>query len=161
VDCDVPSWKAADLLAFSIASFPQQIFSEGTEPRKGLAVLLSIGGSFACNDIVDVTDGKAFDIDVPSPRIFKTFDAIGCEDQIEVERAVFELHEILAAPNFCRLFISQRKPQLPQSLDYGSTVCRGFFDKEIGILGGIWKPDLPMNRYRIPWAENRSRISSA
>jgi len=53
--------------------------------------------------------------DAPPPGFFQALDAVGSEDQIEIERAVLQLDEILAAADLRRLFVRQIEPQVTDS----------------------------------------------
>jgi len=50
---------------------------------------------------------KPLNVDPSLPGIFKSFDAVRGEHQIEIEGAVLELDEILAALNLCMLGVGQ------------------------------------------------------
>ena len=97
--------------ASSVAAIPQPILAKRSQAGQRFAILLPIRCRLAGDDVVNVADGKAFDLDVATPRILEPFDAVGCEDQVNVKRAVFELDEILAAQDFGRLLVRERKAQ--------------------------------------------------
>ena len=75
----------------------QPILAESSQAWQRFEVFLAAGGLFAGDDVVDVADRKPFHLDVPLPGVVESFDAVGSEDQINVERASLDLHEILAA----------------------------------------------------------------
>jgi len=63
---------------------------------------------FALNEGIDAGNGKAVFIDVPLPCIFKPLDAIGSENQVQVERTVSQLNEVFAPANLLLLLFSKR-----------------------------------------------------
>ena len=76
---------------------PQPIFTERSQPGKRFPILLPIGRRFTRDDVVDMADGETFDLDAPPPGVLETFNTVGSEHQVEVERSVLQLHEVLAA----------------------------------------------------------------
>src|SRR5438128_10958723 len=74
-----------------------------------------------------------------TPRILEPFDTVRCKDNVEVERAVLELHEILAAQNLGRLLVRECKAQFAQGRHQGPTILESLFHKKIGILSRVGK----------------------
>jgi len=72
---------------------------------------------FALDDVIDAGNGKAVFIDVPLPCILKPLDAIGSENQVQVEWTVSELNEIFAPANPNRI-----APDFPKKRYF--TPCR-------------------------------------
>jgi len=88
-------------------SYP--VFAEGPQTRKRFKISLPTGRCLAGDDVVDVANWKAFDIDVSLPGVLELFDSVGREDQIEIEGAILELDEVFALFDFGGLLIAQRK----------------------------------------------------
>lgn len=84
-----------------------------------------------------MTDRKPLDVDPPTPSIVEALDAVRCEDQVEVERAVLELHEVLASRNLPGLLDIEREPQFSQRGDDCATVLGALLHEKIGVLGGV------------------------
>jgi hypothetical protein len=59
------------------------------------------------------------------------------KDQIQVERPVLQLHEVLAALDLLGLFLGQCEAELFQRGDEAAAVVRGLLDKQVGILRGV------------------------
>ncbi|MBI1852827.1 MAG: hypothetical protein HYR85_21000 [Planctomycetes bacterium] len=78
---------------------------------KGLAILLSARRRFAGDNVVEVTDRKAVDVEMAAPGILESLERARCEHEIEIERSVSQLDEILATFDFMRLVFGQRKPR--------------------------------------------------
>src|SRR5262249_50899182 len=92
---------------------PQPIFAKRFQPRQRFAVLSPSSRFFARDDVVEMTDRKAFDLNFPLPRILEPFDAIRGKNEVEIERAVLELHKILAPLDMFGLLISEREAEFP------------------------------------------------
>src|SRR4051812_2218097 len=84
-----------------------------------------------------MTDGEAFDFDAPPPGVRETLDAVRREDQVEVERPVLELYEILAAFDLCRLLVVEGETQLAQRGHDGPAVVGTLLHEEVGVLSGV------------------------
>jgi len=80
---------------------------------------------------------KALDLDVPLPRVVEGFNAVGGEDEVQVERAVLGLHEILAALDISSLLIGEGKSELQECVDQSGAVLRGFLDEDVSVLGRV------------------------
>ena len=76
---------------------PFPIVSKGSESRQRLSILRSIGRLFTGNNVIRMTNGKAIDLNSAGPGVAESFDAIGGKDKIQIKRAIFQLHEILAS----------------------------------------------------------------
>lgn len=64
---------------------------------KRLEILRAVARFFAGDDVVWVAGVEAFDLHATARGVCEALDAIWCEDEVQVERPVLELHEILAA----------------------------------------------------------------
>src|ERR1041385_2507634 len=71
-----------------IRPVPQPVLAKRTHPRERFAVLLSIRGGLAGNDVVEVANGKSFDFHPPAPRVGEPFDPVRSEDQVQIKRTV-------------------------------------------------------------------------
>src|SRR5437667_10800985 len=100
-----------------------------------------MGRSFAGNDIVYVTNGKALNLYVPSPRVFKPLDAIRGEHQVQVKWSVLQLHKILAALNFGGLVLRQRKTEFAYCRHQPLTIFRQARNEQISILRRVWETE--------------------
>src|SRR5260221_13962136 len=69
--------------------------AEGLKSRQRLPVFGAICRELAANDVVGMADGETLHIDVAHPGVLEALDAIRREHEIEVEGAVFQLHEVL------------------------------------------------------------------
>jgi len=96
-----------------------------------------------------VCNHEARDLYVTLPGVFETFDTVRREHQIEVERAVLELHEILAALDLRLLRIGETKAQIAERGDDRAAVCRRRLYKHISILRGVGKAK--KDRARLPY----------
>jgi hypothetical protein len=114
-----------------------QVGSERFQSRKRFAILLSVGGSFAGDDVVYVTNWKAIDINMPPPGVGKSVDSVWRKDQIEIERAIFELDEILSTLDFRCLCVGQVETEVPQTGHQRVSVLRGLFYENIRVLSRI------------------------
>jgi len=63
--------------------------------------------------------GEAFNIDVPRPGIVESLDPIWREHQIEIERAVAELDEVLAQLDLMALRLGEGKAEIAERRDDG------------------------------------------
>jgi hypothetical protein len=102
----------------------EPIIAKGAQPREALAIFDAIRSGLAGDDVIRVTDWKAFHIDSPRPRVREAFDAVRGEHEIEIERARSDLNEILAALDLRRFRIGERERQIAQSGDRGAPVLR-------------------------------------
>ena len=68
--------------------FAQPVFVESAESRKGLEVFLSIRDYLNGNDVVQVTNSKAFHLDMLTPGFLEPFDSVRGKDQIQIKWAV-------------------------------------------------------------------------
>src|SRR5882672_2476859 len=75
--------------------FFHPVFAERAQAGKGFAILLAVRGRLARNNVVNVTHGKAFDLNPPPPGVFEMFYPVRSEHEVKVEWAVFQLHKIL------------------------------------------------------------------
>ena len=96
--------------------------------------------------------GNPSDLDVALPRVLETLDAIRREDQVQIERTVLELHEVLAAPDLGRLLVGQLEAELAQRATSARRRSRGDFSTKRSascVVSGKpsrMAPDLPRNR---------------
>jgi len=70
----------------------------------------------------------------PLPGVFEAFDAVGREDEVEVERAVLELYEVLAPDDLLPLGRREVEPQLEEGGDQRRAVGRIPGDEDVRIL---------------------------
>ena len=94
-------------------------------------------------------------LDAPLPRMFESFDAIGREDQVQIEGAVSELNEILALPNLLLFPLGEPEIQFQKGANQFAAVRGLLLHIKIDILGGVRipnriAPDRPKNRYFTP-----------
>ena len=75
--------------------------------------------------------------DSTSPCILKPFNAIRCKDQVHVERAIADLNEVLAAPNFVSILFGEREAQLLESTEEVLAVLSVLVHIESNVLCGI------------------------
>jgi hypothetical protein len=61
----------------------------------------------------------------------------GAKDEIEIERTVPELDEVLAPLDFGCLRSLEREAQLAECGDQGASVRNGLLDEAVGVLGGV------------------------
>src|SRR5438477_433553 len=80
---------------------------------------------------------KAFDLNVPLPRVFELLNPVWREDQVKVERAVLQLNEILPAPYLFFLACGQLEPDLFKCKDNRCPVLRRSCNEHVRILGRI------------------------
>ena len=109
--------------------------------------------TLARNNVVEMADGKTFDINSARPCVFKPLDAIRRKDQVKVEGAVLELNKILASPDLFILGFIQFETKLMECgyervailtllVDIRSASC---------VVSGNPSriaPDFPRNKYR-------------
>jgi hypothetical protein len=68
------------------------------------------------------------------PGIFKLLDSIRCEDQVQVERTVLKLNEILASVNLLRLLVRQLETKIAQGVRKPFAIAGVLFDKKDRVL---------------------------
>jgi hypothetical protein len=146
-------WAGHRDSALVASLLPNPVFPERPQSRKGLTVLLSFRRRLAGDDVVEVADRETVDLHTPPPRILESLDAIGSEDQVEVERTVFQLDESFTSLKLARFRLRQIKADFTQRGNDGMAILRRWFDEKIDVLRRIGNPnsrvpDLPMNRYR-------------
>ena len=91
--------------AASPLASPQPVVAEGAEPGQRFTVLDAVRGFLAANDVVRMAHRRPLDLDVPGPRFLERLDTV--EHEVEVERPVLELDEVLAAPYLLGLGLRQ------------------------------------------------------
>ena len=79
------------------------VLAEGQQARERIPIPLTVAGRLAGNDVVQMADGETLDLDAPLPGVFEALDPIRREDQVQIERPVFELDKVLAALDLGRL----------------------------------------------------------
>src|SRR5438445_3794037 len=84
---------------------------------------------------------KSGDVNSTAPGIGEPFDAVGCEDQVEIEWSIFQLNEIFPAQHVAFLVIVQSESEVSQGGNERCGIVRILFDKQIGILRGIGKTE--------------------
>src|SRR5262245_38255646 len=84
-----------------------------------------------------MADTQALDLHRALVRFRKRLDAVGCEDQVQVERSRADLDEVLATEDLVLLGLGQREPKVAERLDECATVVRRLVHEEICILRGI------------------------
>src|SRR5437899_370298 len=57
--------------------------------------------------------------------------------QVEIERAVLQLNEVLAAPHFHRLRFRQHESQVLERAKQSLAVCFGPFHEQVRVLGCV------------------------
>ncbi|MBM3853049.1 MAG: hypothetical protein FJ399_07820 [Verrucomicrobia bacterium] len=124
---------------------PAPVFTKCFQPRKRLPVFDSVRRSLAVDDVVRMTDRETLHLDAARPSIGKRLDSIWREDQIQIEGAILQLHEILATNDLRLLRGGEFEAKLAQSRHQSGAVLGRFFDEEIGVLSrvGITKQDRP------------------
>src|ERR1035438_9334922 len=95
---------------------------------------------FAPHDVIDIRDREAMLFDAPLPRIVKPFDTIGRKYQVQIERAVSELNEILTPANLLLFFFGEPEANLHQGTNQIPAVGGLLLHIEIDILSGVRKP---------------------
>src|SRR5262245_17248756 len=88
-----------------------------------------------------MANGEALDLNPPLPGVLKPLDAIRGKDQVEIEGAILELHEVLTAVDLLGLLVAQGESQLPQGRDNRLAVVWRPLDEQVGILSGIGKAE--------------------
>src|SRR5215207_1241554 len=114
--------------------------AKGAQSRQGFAVFGAIRSALAGNDVVRMANGESLDLYAPIPRMCKTLDSVGSEDQVHIERAVLQLHEVLAAFDFLRLNLGQREAELAKSMGHTPAVFIRLQREDVNVLRGVRKP---------------------
>lgn len=91
--------------------------------------------------------GEAFHIDVPRPRVVEALDSIGREHQIEVERSVADLDEVLAPLDFGGVRIGEGKGEIAERGDDRPAILWRLLQKEVRVLGGVGIPEQDRARF--------------
>jgi len=86
-----------------------------------------------------VANRKAIDVDATVPGLAEGLDAVGREHEIEVERPVLQLNEILAALEIGDLGRREGKAELGEGGGDCFTVGWRLLDEQIRILGRVGK----------------------
>ena len=81
------------------------------------AVLHAPTGFLAGDDVAEIGDGEDVFLHGSGFGFGEAFDAIGCEDQIEVEGAVFELREIFAPDDLGLGVVTKEESDGEQGMD--------------------------------------------
>jgi hypothetical protein len=136
-----------------------QVLAEGLKPGQRLPVFGATCGGLARDDIVDVADRKALDLDVATPGIGEGLAAIRGEDEIEIEGAALELDEVLATRDLRRLWLGQLEAQLAQRLDGQLLIRLRFIEEQVCILGRVRESQ--QDRRRFADEEIATRYSNA
>ena len=131
-----PSAEAA-----SRSSLTTKVRAKRLKPWQALAILLAIRRELACDDVVDVTHRKTLHHDTALPCICEAFNAIRGEHQIDIERSVLQLHEVLAAANMDSLLVIDGESDLSERENDGRSVRIGLFDEKVGVLGRVGKAE--------------------
>lgn len=71
------------------------------------------------------------------PCILKLLDAIRRKNQVQIERAVFQLHKILSTADFLTLPLRQLETEIVKGLYNPLAVAQALFHEQIGVLRGI------------------------
>ena len=88
-----------------------------------------------------MADRETFHNNASLPRVLEAFDAVRREDQVQIERPVLELNEILTSPDFGFLVLGESKAEVIKRNDCGLAICQGPLGKPSRIA-----PDLPRKR---------------
>jgi hypothetical protein len=91
----------------------KQILAKRAQAREGFTIFLSVRRGFARYNVIYVAYGKPLDVDSSAPGILEAFYTVRGEDKVQIEWAIFELNEILALADLCRLLICQCKSKFP------------------------------------------------
>src|SRR2546422_2137313 len=116
------------------APLPDPVVAESPKPRQGLAILDSARGLLAGDDVVNVADGEPLDLDMPAPRLLERLDAVGSEDEVQVEGAVLQLNEVLAALDLRRLLVRQLEADFSERENQGPAVRLALLDEQVRVL---------------------------
>lgn len=108
------------------------VVSKRAQAGKHLPVARAVRSRLAGDDVVRMAHGKALHVNVAPPRLREALDPVGREHQIEVERTVLELHEVLATLDLRCLRLRQIEAELPQRSYGGSISGRG-------SKRGVWR----------------------
>ena len=100
--------------------------------------------------------GNPSTVDPPPERILESLDAIGREHEIQIERTVLQLNEVLAANNLLCVVAGQREPEFsevstrysPHHHTYGG-----------GVRNEQWGPVAVLNLWSIV-ARSHCRVSA-
>ena len=97
----------------------------------------AIRGFLACDNVVNMSNRKALRLHVPLPRVLKPLDSIGSKHQVQVERPVSKLNEVLSPANLVRLLIGETESEFGQGGRQLFAVGGALLHKHIDILGGV------------------------
>jgi len=117
------------------------VVPERPQPRERLPILDAVGRRLAGDDVVGVAHGEPLDVDTSGPCIREPLDAVRREDEVEVERTVLELDEVLSPEDLGRLGIGEGESQLADCGDQRRAVLGVAFDEQLGVLRRVWKPE--------------------
>ncbi len=96
------------------SAFVPQVSAEVFETLDRLSILLAVCRPLAGDDVVDRADHEALDFYPPRPSVGEALDPVRRVDQVEIERAVFQLDEILAPARLFPLLVGQVETQIHQ-----------------------------------------------
>jgi hypothetical protein len=101
-------------------------------------VLHPATGFFAGDDVAQVRHGE--DVFMHGSRfcLGEALDAVGGEDEIEIEGAVLELDEVLASDDFRLGVVVENEAQFQEGFDHALAVLDGFGGEDIHVLRGAW-----------------------
>jgi hypothetical protein len=109
---------------------------EQLEKMEVETILHSSTGLLARDDVTKVGDGEDVFLNVSGLGFGKTFDPIWRKDQIEVERAVFELNKIFASDDFSPGVVVEHEAKLKQGFDHAFAIFGRLRGEYIDILSG-------------------------
>lgn len=84
-----------------------------------------------------MTDGKTINLNTAAPGVFKALDSVWRENEIKIEGAVFQLHEVLTTPNLLALVLCQSKSEFQQRRHNGGAILVRLLNEEICILSRV------------------------
>lgn len=110
---------------------PEQLQQVQVQP-----VLHASAGLLAGNDVAEVGDREDVFADGSGFCLVETLDAVGGEDEVEVEGAVLELDEVFAANDFSLGVLVECKAKAKKRFYHASAVFLGLCGEDVHILSG-------------------------
>lgn len=98
---------------------------EVAQPRQRLAVLHAVGPAFAVDHVADRADAEPADVACASAGVFVPLDAVGREDELEVERAFPQLDAVAAMADVGGFGVAELEVQLAQGPGSGGRSAVG------------------------------------
>src|SRR5208282_5468506 len=130
---------AENITAGSRLAISHPVIPETAQPAEGFPILRAIRGNLAGDDVVRMADRKPVHHHTVAPGILEPLDPIGRKDQVQIERAVFQLDKILSALDLAGFRFGEQEAQFAQSRRQSASVARRAVWEYVRVLRRVGK----------------------